>query len=55
MRKVLTLAGILTTSMLLTAFHAQASGKQFRPPKIDICKVSPDSEKCKEKTNSTNK
>lgn len=26
-----------------------ASGKQFRPPQVDICDIDPDSEDCKSK------
>lgn len=44
--KVLATGFIL--SVLFLGSFSSASGKQFRPPKSDPCKVNAESEKCKD-------
>jgi len=37
---------LLVSVIILFSIGAFPSGKQFRPPAFDICKIKPDHEKC---------
>lgn len=37
---------LLLSFIMLSGLSAFPSGKQFRPPAFNICKVKPDHEKC---------
>lgn len=39
---------LAVSTIFVTNSNVFASGKQFRPPAVDICEIDPESDECKE-------